>query len=133
MAGAVGQGIACAGVASGQHQRIGLAARRQRDAGAGGGGHGSGHPGDDLGLDAVHPRGLEFLGGASEDAGIAGFETHDVAALQGRGDDDGVDLLLRPGVGADLLADEDQLGARPGQRQHLGIDEPVIEDHIGCL
>ena len=48
-------------------------------------------------------------------------------ALGGFGDDQAVDLVLRPGTGADLFPDVDAVCVAAGKLKHLGVDQPVVE------
>ena len=88
--------------------------------------------GDNLEVEACTGEGERLLPTTPEDERVATFQTHDVAAALREMHQQLVDQLLRHRC-TGTLADVDELGVRPGEREHAGADECVVHDHVGLL
>ena len=107
-------------VAVGERQhRAGRAAERRR------------HAGDDLDRKPGGAHRLDLLAATSEDERIAAFQPHDDGAGLDVRDDERVDRLLRHRVPGALLRDADAERGRGCEVEHAGIDETVVDEHIG--
>ena len=102
-----------------------------RDAGVGGGGDAGGDAGHDLEGDALRPQRECLLAAASEDERVAALQPHDALAFLGAAHHQRLGLLLRHGLPAALLADEQQLRVRARAVERRGRDQAVVEDHVG--
>jgi hypothetical protein len=112
---------------------LGVVAMRQRNARircAAGGRRDARH---DLERDAGCRQLVDLLAATPEDEGIAALEPQHTLALAGEAHQQLVDVLLRQGVPAALLADVDHLGVAPHQFQHPRRDQAVVEHHIRLL
>ena len=98
----------------------------------GGGGHSGRDAGDDLERDPRRPQRERLLAAAAEDERVAALQPHDGPPGAGVLEHQLLGPLLRDGLAAALLADEQQLGVRPRALERAGADEPVIEDHVGA-
>jgi hypothetical protein len=104
-----------------------------RDAGVGGAGDGRADAGDDFEWHAGGGEFGGFLGAAAEDHRVAALEADHGAAGLGFLYDERVDLVLRHRVVLGALADVDFAAARFGPREKFGVDEGIVDEHIGAL
>ena len=125
-------GVAILRMRGEQPQRLRVLAMGERDAGIGRARDGGGDAWDDFERDAVRAQHFEFFAAAAEHEGIAALQPHHALAGRGVFDQQVMDACLGGVVvAADALADLDQLGVAMRQRQHIGADQAVVEDHVG--
>ena len=79
------------------------------------------------------PQEFYFLAAATEDERVPTLQAHDTTTRLRLLEHDLVDAALAYRVTAGLLADADAIRIATGEREHLGRDEPVVQDHVGFL
>ena len=105
----------------------------QWHAGVGGAGQRGGDARHHLVGNAVRTQVFQLFAAAAEHERVAALEPHHSAPAAGMLEHQPMDLPLRGVVVSGLLADFDALGVAPRQRQHLGADQPVVQDHVGFV
>ena len=90
------------------------------------------HAGDDLEGYAVVHQVLGLLPSPAEDEGVPRLSARYDPSLFGL-PDEGVDVLLRKGVSAPLLAHVDKLGIGPAVVEDPFVGEVVVDDDVGLL
>lgn len=100
------------------------------EAQGGKGSHGARHPRDHLKGDARPPQGQGLLPAPPEDHGVP-LEPGHHPPLPGQGDEPRRDGLLGGLSPVALLAHGDELSL--GQGEDAGVDQAVVEDHLGHL
>jgi hypothetical protein len=100
---------------------------------AGRGGQGGGDAGHDRALDAGRAAGGQLLAAAAEQERVAALQAHDGQAVQGQGDQQLVDVVLRQGVARLALGDVDPPRRDGRQVEDLVGDQAVMHDHVGGL
>ena len=124
---------AVATVAGDEDAGLRVIAMGQRDAGIGRASGGGGDAGADLERNALFGQFFDLLAAAPENEGVAALQAQHALALQGQLDHQVADLLLRQGVIGALLADIDALGVAAHPVHDRGVDQPVVEHHVGFL
>ena len=102
----------------------------QRDPRIGGNRDGGGHAGNDFERDALLAQRLRLLSSAAEDERVAAFEAGDGIPPFRLVNEELVDLPLREGVIAPLLAGVDPARFSSGVTENLRADQMVVDDHI---
>jgi hypothetical protein len=114
---------------------VGDAARElavaQRDARVRRGCERRGHPRHDLELDSGGSEILGLLRAAAEQIGVAALEPCHRSARLGLGQHASVDIGLTLRAAARTFADEHQLGVGTAVLEQVGMDQRVVQHHIG--
>src|SRR4051794_37580286 len=96
-----------------------------------GGGNARGNAGDDFPEDACIDERFGFFAAAPEDERVAAFEPRHGFAGARLLDEYTVNLLLRSRGLAGALAHINQFSAAPRITERFGVDEIVVNDHVG--
>ena len=111
--------------------RRGMIPVGQRDPCIGGNGDRRTDAGHNLKGDARLPEHLCLLTAAAEDERIAALDAGDHRPVSRLFNEASIDLILDKGVLAYPFSGVDPADIRPGMAENLGIDQMVVNDHIG--
>ncbi len=119
---------------------VSMIAVRQRNPRVGGGSYGCGDAGHHREIDPRPGERLQLFPATPEDEGIAALEPYHSLALIRVLDQQGVDFLLGAAA-ADRFADKgaggfahaDPGGVAPGEIEHRGRYQAIVQNHIGVL
>ena len=118
-------------VARGQNDGLIDAAHGRRNPSARQCGESGGHSGDDAKGHARRRERQNFFAAAAEDEGVAALQSQHAQSAARKIDEQCADVFLGDGGLAASLAGEVQPRALARQGQNAGIDQRVVNDHVG--
>jgi len=108
----------------------GEAAVGKGDLRCGSGTEGGRDAGNDFEIDMRGAESSDFFGGAAEQERVAALEANNGGVFLRRGDEQGVDFVLREKTEAAAFADIDALRGSGDELEDCGADEGVVEDDV---